>query len=216
MNERGSYAALPRGRHRLSREDVRASQRGRLLLAMAESVAEKGYVRTSVADVLKRSRVSRETFYQHFSDKEQCFLTVLDQSARLLERFFDEGFRAEVTPMARFEQALEVYLDTLASDTAIARVFFLESYAAGHAAQAGRFAVQERFVAAVAGNFADDPAWQRLPDPAFAARMLVGAVSSMVAAALVGGQDLAGLREPVLALLRHCAGGADQARSATP
>ncbi len=218
MDERGSYAALPRGRHRLSREDVRASQRGRMLLAMAESVADKGYVRTSVADVLKRSRVSRETFYQHFSDKEQCFLTVLDQSARMLERFFDEEPPADVRPSVRFEGAMEIYLSTLAAEASIARVFFLESYAAGHEAHLKRYAVQERFVEAVSACFRDDPAWQRLPDPGFAARMLVGAVSSMVAATLVRGDpaELPALRVPLMDLLHHLSGGAaGPVRSAT-
>lgn len=219
MDERGTYAALPRGRHRLSREDVRASQRGRMLLAMAESVADKGYVRTSVADVLKRSRVSRETFYQHFSDKEQCFLTVLDQSALMLRRFFDEEPTGDLAPPARFERSMEIYLSTLADEASIARVFFLESYAAGHEAHRKRYAVQERFVESVAACFRDDPAWRRLPDPGFAARMLVGAISSMVAATLVNGDpaELPALRAPVMDLLRHLsADAAGPARSATP
>jgi len=186
---------------------------------MAEAVGEKGYRRTSVADVLKRSRVSRETFYQHFADKEQCFLSVLDQSALLLERFFDAELSGGDRPLARFERGLEIYLDTLAGETSFARVFFLESYAAGEPAQRKRFAVQERFVQGVTDNFGDDPAWRRLPDPEFAGRMLVGAISSLVAAALVGGQgaELAVLREPVMDLLRSLSGGeADPGRSAAP
>lgn len=216
VDERGPYVTLPRGRHRLSRDDVRASQRGRILLAMAESVADNGYVHTSVADVLRRSRVSRETFYQHFTDKQDCFLTVLDRSALLLERFLEEIVRDEPA-WPRFEAAMEVYLATLSAEPAIARVFFLESYAAGPEAQRKRFAVQERFVAAVSGNFAADPAWQRLPDPGFAARMLVAAISSLVASALAGGRgaELPALHGPVMRLLRDLAGGAaGPARSA--
>ena len=184
---------------------------------MAESVAEKGYASTSVADVLRLSRVSRETFYQHFTGKLDCFLTVLDQSALLLERFVEQELSGDEPPWPRFERALEVYLATLAAEPAIARVFFLESYAAGPEAQRKRFAVQERFVAAVSGNFAADPAWQRLPDPGFAARMLVAAISSLVASALAGGRgaELPALHGPVMRLLRDLAGGAaGPARSA--
>ena len=188
---------------------------------MVESVGEKGYTRTSVADVLKRGKVSRETFYQHFTDKEQCFLTVLDQSARLLERFFDTELSGdESPPMVRFERALEIYLNTLAGEASVARVFFLESYAAGEEARRKRFAVQERFVQAVTDNFRDDPVWRRLPDPEFAGRMLVGAISSLVASALVNGtsDELTALRDPVMDLLRWLAagGGADPVRSAAP
>src|SRR5579875_630056 len=77
---------LPRGRHRLSRDEVLASQRGRMLAGVAEAVAEKGYNRVSVADVISRAGVSRETFYEQFTDKEDCFLRALDAGvAGLLE-----------------------------------------------------------------------------------------------------------------------------------
>ena len=71
---------LPRGRHGLSREQVEASQRLRLMRAMAEVMAEKGYARTSVADILRRARVSRETFYELFDSKEDCFMSAFEQA----------------------------------------------------------------------------------------------------------------------------------------
>src|ERR1700721_2340996 len=64
---------LPRGRHGLPREQVLASQRGRMLQAIAEAVADKGYARVTVADVISRAGVSRETFYEQFEDKEAAF-----------------------------------------------------------------------------------------------------------------------------------------------
>ena len=72
---------LPRGPHRLAREVVEASQRGRLLDAMARVVAEKGYGAASVADVIARAGVSRQTFYVHFRDKLDCFLAAYDTFA---------------------------------------------------------------------------------------------------------------------------------------
>ena len=69
---------LPSGRHSLTRDAVLASQRGRLLDAMAEAVAEHGYGATTIAHVVSRAGVSRKTFYEHFTDKEQCFLALYD------------------------------------------------------------------------------------------------------------------------------------------
>jgi AcrR family transcriptional regulator len=60
---------LPRGRHSLSREEVEGSQRERVQRAMAEAMAEKGYALTSVADILRRARVSRETFYELYTSR---------------------------------------------------------------------------------------------------------------------------------------------------
>ena len=75
---------LPRGRHGIPREEVLASQRGRMLVAMTEAVAERGFAKVTVADVIRRAGVSRETFYQHFSDKDDAFLAALDGAAQLL------------------------------------------------------------------------------------------------------------------------------------
>ena len=69
---------LPRGRHAAPREVVWESQRGRLLAAMAEVVASKGYGAVAVRDVIARAGVSRKTFYEHFDNKEECFLAAYD------------------------------------------------------------------------------------------------------------------------------------------
>src|SRR3954452_23052879 len=69
---------LPRGPHSLTRDEVLASQRGRMIEAMAETVAAKGYAATTVADVVARAGVSRKTFYEHFRDREDCFLAAYD------------------------------------------------------------------------------------------------------------------------------------------
>src|SRR3954463_12165075 len=93
---------LPRGRHRLTREEVLQSQRGRMLEAMAHAVLEKGYVHTTVADVLTRARVSRETFYEHFDGKEDCFLAVYDLSVDLLIETIAAAVPARATnPLTR-------------------------------------------------------------------------------------------------------------------
>jgi AcrR family transcriptional regulator len=60
---------LPRGRHRLSREQVSESQRSRMLIAICEEMAERGYVETSVAAVIARAGFSRETLYEHLDNK---------------------------------------------------------------------------------------------------------------------------------------------------
>src|SRR6187401_183309 len=82
--EREVPKILPRGPHRLAREVVLASQRGRLIDAMAVVVAAKGYTAATVADVIGHAGVSRKTFYEHFRDKEACFLAVYDAGVEVL------------------------------------------------------------------------------------------------------------------------------------
>lgn len=72
---------LPPGRGQ-SREAVARNQRERLFAAMVAACAEKGYENTSVADLLEISGVSRNAFYEHFRDREDCFVAAAE---RMLE-----------------------------------------------------------------------------------------------------------------------------------
>jgi len=205
---RVSYPALPKGRHSLTRDEVRAAQRDKLLRGMAEVVAEQGYVPTSVADVLRRAHVSRETFYQQFANKEECFLATLDQCAQTVLDLVAGSVGDGDTALARFDRGLAVYLATLAEQWPVTRTFFVECYAAGAAATQRRFAAQERFAHVLAANFADAPAWQRLPDKRFAALSLAAALSSLVTAAVAANEParVIALHRPVMELVRHLFG----------
>ena len=97
---------LPPGRHGLSRKEVARSQRDRILRSIADAVAEHGYVMTPVADVLRRAGVSRETFYEHFANKQECFLAAYDASADTLLASVREAARS-APPTAGVAERLE-------------------------------------------------------------------------------------------------------------
>jgi AcrR family transcriptional regulator len=79
--------SLPKGRHHLSREQVEASQRTRLLKAAVELGTERGFAPLTLADIVGRAGVARSTFYEYFADKEECFLEAFDYAAeRVVER----------------------------------------------------------------------------------------------------------------------------------
>ena len=124
---------------------VLASQRGRMLAAMADAVAVKGYAATTVADVVAGAGVSRKTFYEHFRDKEECFLAAFDAGVDLLLAAIvaaqpqDEGW------IALMRARVRAYLGTLASNPAFARTFLIEVFAAGPRALERRADVLRRF-----------------------------------------------------------------------
>jgi AcrR family transcriptional regulator len=120
--------ALPRGPHKLSREEVEHSQRQRLLAAATDAVAEKGYVATSVADILRRAGVSRTTFYRMFTDKQDCFLAAQQVNADTVAALMEAelaAVQADETQdrLARLDRVLGTYLDLLHGAPALARVF---------------------------------------------------------------------------------------------
>lgn len=136
-------STLPRGRHGLSRAEVRAAQRERIFTAMAEAMAERGYVATPVAEVLRRAGVSRETFYQQFDSKQDCFLAAYDWATDALRTGFAAGLAADGTPLERFSILLRSYLDALAEDPSRSRLFLVETWAAGTEVLRRRLAVQQ-------------------------------------------------------------------------
>ncbi|MEA2481957.1 MAG: hypothetical protein QOJ07_3879 [Thermoleophilaceae bacterium] len=156
---------LPRGPHRLAREEVLASQRGRMLEAMAEAVAEKGYAATTVGDVVSRAGVSRKTFYEHFEDKEACFLAAWDAGVELVfEAIVAAAARAD-GPIDRSRLATRAYLETLADKPAFARSFLIEVVAAGPYAEQRRADVHRRFADLIRNLQSEASRELDLPDP---------------------------------------------------
>ena len=75
---------LPRGRSKLPAPAVQASQRERLLRAAVAATADKGYPAVTVADIVRRAKVSRAAFYLHFRGREDCFLAATRRGGQLL------------------------------------------------------------------------------------------------------------------------------------
>jgi AcrR family transcriptional regulator len=136
---------LPRGPHNLARNDVLASQRQRMLDAMAETVAVKGYAGTTVGDVVAGAGVSRKTFYEHFRDKEECFLAAFDSGVEVLLDAIASAQPDEPTRMSLVRARVRAYLRTLAARPAFARTFLIEVFAAGPRALDRRQRVLTRF-----------------------------------------------------------------------
>jgi AcrR family transcriptional regulator len=176
---------LPRGRHALAREEVERIQRSRLCAAMAEVMAEKGYVATTVADVLRRSGVSRQSFYRVFDDKLDCFMNAFAVGSDVLIRRLLEVVGADEhgvpgpevagDPVGRFERALTAYLEVLATELPYARLFLVEVYAAGPAAIQRRTDLQGTISAALADllGVTDDAG-------RFTCQMIIAATSTQV------------------------------------
>jgi AcrR family transcriptional regulator len=170
---------LPRGRHELTRAAVADSQRTRLLDAMAEVVAEKGYVAATVGDVVATAGVSRRTFYEQFEHKEACFLAAHQAGLELLLREIGDA----VAPLprddwrGRAQASIDAYLRTLAERPAAAWAFTVEALGAGPHALEQRAKVLVRWVAQ----------WRALHETARREDPKLRSVSDDELAVLVGG-----------------------------
>jgi AcrR family transcriptional regulator len=174
--------SLPRGPHGLPRDVVERSQRSRLEVALVDAVARKGYVATTVADIIAGAGVSRTTFYQQFKDKEDCFLYAYRAGADAQFRKVVEAVESATEPLEQLRRNVRAYLGALVDFPACARAFLLEVAAAGPRALAIKDEVEQRYVDLLRklhGRFQERSA--ELPEPPVEVfRAAVAAVDDMV------------------------------------
>ncbi len=109
----------------------RLDPRARLLAAMLETVALRGYDRTTISRVLTSADVQEAVFSEHFHDKRDCFLQAVDELICRAERSALEHFQCPAPWAERVRLALESLLRALAGNPDGARVVLVEMLAAG-------------------------------------------------------------------------------------
>ena len=180
---------LPKGRHGLSRAFIASNQRERLLDAIANVVAEKGYSATRVADITEYAGVSRKTFYELFDDKEDCFLAAYDAITALLMDHMAGGLAAvaEGSWEEQVSALLGEFLRFLASEPAFARMCIVEVLGSGPKGLARRDAAIEAFfpvVDQIPRSQPDAERWLSPMTPVF----VVGGILEVVYSAIRRGE----------------------------
>jgi AcrR family transcriptional regulator len=113
---------LPPGRHGIPRELVVENQRRRIAAGMIAVVVERGYNATTVTQVVAAAGVSRRTFYNYYSDKQEAFFDVYGQVSDFLLGAMGEAAEAEKGGWAaRVRAGLAALLEVVAANPDLAR-----------------------------------------------------------------------------------------------
>lgn len=145
MASKSTTRPLP-GRERLSREFIAQHQRARIVTALALETSEQGYQAVTVADVVSRAGIARNTFYENFRSKEDCFLATQEFAmAAALERVVDAAGELESWP-DRVCAGLTAFVAYVAAEPALARTCMVEALSAGPAAVERYEESQQAFV----------------------------------------------------------------------
>lgn len=97
------------------------SHRHRLLSAMADAIREQGYDNTTVADVVSRAHTSRRTFYQHFEDRDTCYLALFEFVNERMMLAVAEAVTGDAAWDVRLDRGLATYLELLAVEPELTR-----------------------------------------------------------------------------------------------
>jgi AcrR family transcriptional regulator len=111
----------------ITRSGAAADQRVRILRAIGELVAKRGYRAVTVELICRRARVSYSTFYKHFDNKEAAFLELFDAALATVERRVRLALADERMPWP--EQVvlmLRTLVELIVSEPLIARACIVE------------------------------------------------------------------------------------------
>lgn len=125
--------------------DGEGDHRTRLVAAMAEVLTDKTYAQASVADVVKRARVSKRTFYEHFASRDECYLATYQALSEALLTLIAQVGATDAPAEERLAAATYAYLEALQSMPELARTFFTELQLAGPLALKAQRRVHDRF-----------------------------------------------------------------------
>jgi AcrR family transcriptional regulator len=181
-------ARLPPGRHGLPREFVAHNQRERLIAGLAEAVAENGYSGTTIAHITSHAAVSRRTFYEHFSSKDECFVAAYDTVMGELRERVSQGFEEADDWPHSVRAGIAAMLAFLAAEPHLARLCMVEALVAGPV-------VVERYDAAIQSFVPYFQSGREGRSPEVLARLsptteeaLVGGMVSLISRRIIAGK----------------------------
>ncbi len=181
-------ARLPPGRHGLPREFVVHNQRERLIAGLAEAIAENGYSGTTIAHITRHAAVSRRTFYEHFSSKDECFVAAYDTVMEQLQERVSAGFESSEDWPHSVRAGIAAMLEFLAAEPHLARLCMVEALVAGPV-------VVERYDAAIQSFVPYFQSGREGRSPEVLARLsptteeaLVGGMVSLISRRIIAGK----------------------------
>lgn len=168
----------------------RSDPRKRLLDAILDTVAERGYDRTTVSRVLSTADVQEAVFTEHFRDKHDCFMQAVDELIGRVERAGLEIFELDAPWHERVRLALEALLHGIAEHPTGARVVLVDMLGAGHAASQRHRLALELFTSLIEEGRSCSVNTEHLPPQTSEA--IVGGIVSILHRRVLQG-DTAGL-----------------------
>lgn len=134
-------------RPELPKEFVAALKRQRIIDAVAELTAERGYELTKIADIVARAGIARKTLYDNFDGKEDVFLAAFDNGMDDVTGRVEKACEAAGEDWrARVEAGLGALLGFIADRPAIARLCIIEALSATPSSAARHERALEGFV----------------------------------------------------------------------
>jgi len=166
--------------------------RRRLLDGLAESIVADGYRSTTVADIVRRARTSRRTFYEHFASKEECFVALLTNANEQMVRHIVGAVDPRAPWPTQVRQAIEAWTFCAESEPEIMLSWIRDVPSLGDTSRSLQRDMMEAFVTMIQ-TLCDTDEWRAAgggPVPRPLALMLLGGLRELTAATVEDGGRL--------------------------
>jgi AcrR family transcriptional regulator len=171
----------------MSPDEVAIHQRARIHSALIEIVGERGYGAITVRRLAQLAGVSTRTFYEHFQDKEECFLRTYDLVTQRAAHRVAVSQDGERRWQERLRLAFETFAREVADKPRAARLALVEASAAGPVALERVRLAEGAFESMVEESFSRAPRGGQMPS--LLAKGVVSGVSGVTRARLVEGRE---------------------------
>jgi AcrR family transcriptional regulator len=169
----------------LSRAEVVADQRRRILDGLAIALAYHGYEGTKITDIVELAGVSRPTFYEHFESKDDCFAAAYEDGVERLVAAIEGAIEDERGWSPCLSAGLAAGLDFLAADPTLAHLLLVESLAASRSARLEHERTLVRLAEPLRPPLGDPGRWAV---PEETARLLAGGLASHLSGRVLAGE----------------------------
>jgi AcrR family transcriptional regulator len=156
------FPKLTGGPGRMPPERVARHQKARLEGAMVEAVARYGYAGTTLRELVTLAGVSKSTFYDHFENKQECFLATFDEVVDQVSVRVGEAYRKPGDFRERLLAGLDTFMRLAVDEPAAASLVAVESLMLGAAGVAHRERASQGFELLIQQSFDHSPSKHRV------------------------------------------------------
>ena len=198
---RDGDARAPQAHNGAVRSQLQELQRARIISAMFDVAARRGASNMSVAHIVERAGVSRRTFYDLFSDREDCLFAAFEDAVSYASERVLPAYAGERSWREKIRLGLLALLSFLDEQPSMGRLLIVESVAGGPATQQARSEIIAALTRAVEQGRAQAKASSTIPP--LVGEGIVGGVLAVIHSRLTGQEikPLIGLTNPLMSMI---------------
>lgn len=157
----------------------KTDHRSRLLAGLAQALETKTLAELYADDIVREASVSKRTFYQHFKNKQECFLALYEEnSAYIVSTLLTATEDDSLSIVERIERGTTAYLTAMQEQAPLMKRLYIDILTLGSEGLAARRRVIDLFVQRIGEFYADEK--RRNPNlPALPNELVTGTVAGL-------------------------------------